>query len=47
MTAFLAKFDGTDAAVSAALKEDGADEAVAGDQGRDHRPDLQRLLVMR
>ena len=31
MTAFLAKFDGTDAAVTAALKEFGADETVADD----------------
>jgi hypothetical protein len=31
MTAFLAKFDGSDAAVTAALKEFGADEAVAED----------------
>lgn len=31
MTAFLGKFDGTDAAVTAALKEYGANEEVAGD----------------
>jgi hypothetical protein len=31
MTAFLAKFDGTDAAVTAALKEYGANEEIAGD----------------
>jgi hypothetical protein len=31
MTAFLAKFDGTDAAVKAALTEFGADEAVVDD----------------
>jgi hypothetical protein len=31
MTNFLAKFDGTDAAVTAALKEFGANEGIAGD----------------
>ena len=31
MTAFLAKFDGTDAAVSAALKEYGTDDTIADD----------------